>query len=219
MLRQMILLRKEIKDMRNKLKLLTLLALMCFSVMSCSEKKVDEFGDVSTKGAADTPAKVEAPKVSAPFTPGKVSVQDLIGKFTANGAGYAEIKQEGNTLYLRLGDVSPKDFEKAASKNTSLSYRKTNPLDGQFVVDVFKNWIELNPVTIDSKEYLKFNGAEVYIFQDDPKGFNLYKRNTETNQLEQTPFSFFKGDVQTYPNMNKLRYNMVDKLNDLQFFQ
>ena len=208
---KMILQRKEIKDMRNKLKIFTVLAIMCISVMSCSQKKVDEFGDVSTKG--------EAPKVSASFTAGKLSVQDLIGKFTANGAGYAEIKQEGNSLFLRLGEVSSKDFEKAAEKDTSLSYRKTNPLDGQFAVDVFKNWIELNPVTIDNKEYLKFNGAEVYIFQDDPKGFNLYKRNTETNQLEQTPFSFFKGDIQTYPNMNKLRYNMVDKLNDLQFFQ
>ncbi len=205
--------------MKNKLKIITFLAIMCFAVMSCSQKKVDEFGDVSTKGTADTPAKVEAPKVAASFTPGKISAQDLIGKFTANGAGYAEIKQEGNSLFLRLGEVSSKDFEKAAEKDTSLSYRKTNPLDGQFAVDVFKNWIELNPVTIDNKEYLKFNGAEVYIFQDDPKGFNLYKRNTETNQLEQTPFSFFKGDVQTYPNMNKLRYNMVDKLNDLQFFQ
>lgn len=199
-------------------KIIAVLGLM-LAVASCRQGKVDEFGAIEKEGAATVQEKPkEAPKETSGFKEGRVVMSLLVGKFTTSSAGYAEIKQEGNKLFLRLGEVSYKDFEKAFEKDTSLSYRKTNPLSGDLSVDVYKDWLELNPIIIDEKEYLKIGNMDIYIYQDSEVGFVLYGLNSD-GKLAELPFRFWKGDIKDYPKMNDIKYNMIDKITDLQFFE
>lgn len=196
-------------------KILTMILLL--TLFSCKQKKVDEFGSFKNEGSATV---VEAPKEEkkeVKFTEGKIVYPLLVGKYSTSSAGYGEIKQEGNKLYLRLGEVSEKDFEKAFEKDTSLSYRKTSPLSADFTVDVYKNWIELNPIVIGEKEYLKLGAMDIFLYQNDETAFTLY--SYIENQFTELPFMFWKGDLKDYPKMNEINYNMIDDIKSLQFFQ
>lgn len=190
---------------------------MLLMAFSCKQKKVDEFGSFKNEGSATV---VEAPKEEkkeVKFTEGKIVYSLLVGKYSTSSAGYGEIKQEGNKLYLRLGEVSQADFEKAFEKDTSLTYRKTSPLAGDLKVDVYKNWIELNPIMIGEKEYLKLGAMDIFLHQNDETSFSLY--TYVENNFTELPDTFWKADIKDYPKMNEIEYNFINDITKLQLFQ
>lgn len=194
-----------------------LIMLMLLMAFSCKQKKVDEFGSFKNEGSATV---VEAPKEEkkeVKFTEGKIVYSLLVGKYSTSSAGYGEIKQEGNKLYLRLGEVSQADFEKAFEKDTSLTYRKTSPLAGDLKVDVYKNWIELNPIMIGEKEYLKLGAMDIFLHQNDETSFSLY--TYAENNFTELPDTFWKADIKDYPKMNEIEYNFINDITKLQLFQ
>lgn len=194
-----------------------LIMLMLLLAFSCKQKKVDEFGTIQKEGTAVVEEKPKEETKESQFKEGKIVYSLLVGKYSTSSAGYGEIKQEGNKLYLRLGEVSQADFEKAFEKDTSLTYRKTSPLAGDLKVDVYKNWIELNPIMIGEKEYLKLGAMDIFLYQNDETSFSLY--TYVENNFTELPDTFWKADIKDYPKMNEIEYNFINDITKLQLFQ